>query len=69
MLAKWEKREVYRWHFVNRLASHFFHLVFRHSRQVIGIFMKRQKGRYSKFLVKFLSESKMNEIGDIVGSV
>ncbi len=30
-----EKREVYRWHFVN-------HLAFRRSRRAIGIFMKRQ---------------------------
>ncbi len=43
MLAKQEKREVYRWHFVNRLANHFSHLAFRHSCQEIGIFTKRQK--------------------------
>ncbi len=69
MLAKQEKWEVYRWHFVNCLASHFSHLAFRRSRQAIGIFTKRQRGRYSKFLVKFLAESKMNENGDIVRSV
>ncbi len=69
MLAKREKREVYRLHFVNCLANYFSHFVFRRSHQAIGIFMKRQKGRYSKFLVKFLAESKINEIGDIVRSV
>ncbi len=62
MLAKWE---VYRWHFVNRLANHFSHLAFRHSCQTIGIFMKCQRGRYGKFLV----ESKMNKIGDIARNV
>ncbi len=69
MLAKREKREVYRWHFVNRLADHFSHLVFRRSHQAIGIFTKRQRGRYGKFLIKFLAESKMNEIGDILRRV
>ncbi len=67
MLAKREKREVYRWHFVNRLANHFSYLAFRRSRQAIGI-TKCQRGRYSKFLVKFLAESKMNEISDIMRS-
>ncbi len=40
MLAKWEKWEAYRWHFVNHLANHFSHLVF----QTIGIFKKHQIG-------------------------
>ncbi len=40
MLAK---REVYRWHFVYRLANRFSHLAFRRSRQAIGIEMKRQQ--------------------------
>ncbi len=40
-----EKREVYKWHFVNRLANHFSHLVFRRSRQAIGILTKCQRGR------------------------
>ncbi len=35
MLAKQEKWEVYRWHFVNHLANHFTHLTFRHSHQTI----------------------------------
>ncbi len=68
MLAKREKREVYRWHFVNlyrwhfvnlyrwhfvnRLANHFSHLSFRHSRQAIGIFTKHQRGRYGQFLIQ-----------------
>ncbi len=43
ILAKWEKWEAYRWHFVNRLANHFSHLAFRHSRQAISIFTKRQR--------------------------
>ncbi len=60
---------MYRWHFINHLANHLSHLAFRHSRQVIGIFTKRQRGRYGKFLIKFLAESKMNEISDIVRSV
>ncbi len=45
MFAKWEKREVHQWHFVNRLANHFSHFVFRHSRQAISILTKRQRGR------------------------
>ncbi len=45
MLAKREKWEVYRWHFVNHLANHFFHLTFRRSRRMISIFMKCQRGR------------------------
>ncbi len=65
MLAKREKRDVYKWHFVNRLINHFSHLAFRRSRQVIGIFTKRQRGRYGKFL----AESKMNAIGNIVRHV
>ncbi len=65
MLAKWEKQKVYRWHFVNHLANHFSHLTFRRSRQAIGVFTKCQRERYSKFLV----ESKMNKIVDIVRSV
>ncbi len=48
MLAKREKREVYRWHFVNRLVNHFSHL-FHRSHQMIGIFTKRQTGQYDKF--------------------
>ncbi len=69
MLAKQEKREVYRWHCVNRRANHFSHQAFRRSCHAIDIFTKRQRGRYGKFLVKFLTESKMNENGDIVRSV
>ncbi len=69
MLAKQEKREMYRWHFINHLANHFPHLVFRHSRQVIGIFTKCQRGWHDNFLVKFVAESKMNKISDIVRSV
>ncbi len=69
MLAKREKREVYRWHFVNHLANHFSYLAFRCSRQAIGIFTKRQRAWYGKFLVKFLAESKMNKISDIVRNV
>ncbi len=69
MLAKREKREVYGWHFVKYLVNHFSHLMFHRSRQTIGIFTKRQRGRYGKFLVKFLTKSKMNEITDIVRSV
>ncbi len=45
MLAKREKWEVYRWHFVNHLVNHFSHLAFRRSHQMIGIFMKCQRGR------------------------
>ncbi len=45
MLAKREKREVYRRHFLNRFANHFSHRAFRRSRQMIGILMKRQKER------------------------
>ncbi len=45
MLAKRENREMYRWHFVNRLANHFSHLAFRCSRQAIDILTKRQRGR------------------------
>ncbi len=45
MLEKQEKREVYRWHFVNRLANHFSHLMFRRSHQPISILMKCQRGR------------------------
>ncbi len=66
MLAKREKREVYRWHFVNHPANHFSHLTFRHSHQMIDIFTKCQGERQGKFLVKFLAESKRNEIDDIV---
>ncbi len=52
MLAKWEKREVYRWYFVNHLVNHFYHLAFRLSCQAIGIFTKRQKlAIYLSFLV------------------
>ncbi len=65
ILVKREKREVYRWHFVNRFANHFSHLAFHRSHHAIDIFTKRQRGRYGKFL----SESKMNKIGDIVRSV
>ncbi len=43
MLAKREKWEVYRWHFVNHLANHFSYLASCHSRQTIGIFTKCQK--------------------------
>ncbi len=53
MLMKWEKRELYRWHFVNRLANHFSHLEFRHSRQAIGIFTKHQRGCTASFLSSF----------------
>ncbi len=62
ILAKRKKWEVYRRHFVNHLANHFSHFGFRRSRQVIGIFTKRQRSQYGKFLI----ESKMNKIGDIV---
>ncbi len=65
MLAQREKRDVYRWHFVNCLTNHFSHLAFRRSRQMIGIFKKCQRGQYGKFL----TELKMNEIGDIVRCV
>ncbi len=53
MLAKWEKREVYRWHFVNRLANHFSHLTFRRSHRVISIFTKRQRGALFVHLSSF----------------
>ncbi len=68
MLVKREKQEMYRWHFVNQLV-HFSNLAFRRSCQAIGIFTKCQRRQYGKFLVKSLTESKMNEISDIVKSV
>ncbi len=53
MLAK---REVCRWHFVNCLANHFFHLMFRHSRQAISIFTKHQRWMESEILWEMYSD-------------
>ncbi len=58
MLAKWGKREVYRWHFVDHLANHFFHLAFCRSRQAIGIFTKRQRWRTASFSSSFLQNQR-----------
>ncbi len=53
MLAKWEKRQVYRWHFVNHLANHFSHIAFRRSHQTVGIFTKCQRGDKESFSSSF----------------
>ncbi len=45
MLAKREKREVCRWHFVNRLANHFSHLAFRRSCQAIDRYFHKTSRR------------------------
>ncbi len=58
MLAKWEKWEVYRWQFVNRLVNHFSHLTFHHSRRAIGIFTKHQRECMASFSSSFLQNQR-----------
>ncbi len=70
MLGKREKRDVYIWYFINRLANHFSHLAFHRSRQAVVIFTKRRSKRMIRQVFhQFLAESNMNEIGDIMRSV
>ncbi len=57
MLAEQEKLEMYRWHFVNRLANHLCHLAFHRSRQRIGIFHETSKASYT-FIVKLTRTQK-----------
>ncbi len=44
---------MYRWYFVNHLANHFSHFVFRHSHQTVSIFTKCQRGDRDSFSSSF----------------